>query len=910
MRLLLALILSAPLFAQATFDRAVVASIPAPTAIAFTPGGRMLATSQSGALRIVENDILLPVPALTIPASRICTNSERGLLGVAVDPDFSSNGFVYLYYTFRPAGSNCGSRANPTPLNRVSRFTMTGNTVDPASEKPLIDNIPSWNGNHNGGDLHFGNDGYLYISVGDSGCDPYGNGCAGANDAARDVHTLLGKILRIDRDGGIPPNNPFTGPGTQRCHLANAPAGIRCQETYAWGLRNPFRIAFDRNDPDINRFFILDVGQDVREEINLGAPGADYGWNSREGACVNGSRTNCPPPPAGVTDPIFAYPHGVTVPGTGSSGCNSISGGAFVPAGAFTPEYDGAFVYADYVCGKLFVLSPQPGGAWRARDFTADTPGSAVHLAFGPFGRNRQALYYTTYSNGGQIRRISLPGEGPNAPTVTLSATPTSGPLPLTVNFTAQGTAANPGDVLNYSFSFGDQTQRAASTSNTARHTYERAGVYDATVRAANSQGVLSQPATVRIFAGNRAPVPAIQAPATFAVGQRLTLTGSAIDAEDGPLPASALTWTVILHHDEHTHPFLGPIAGGELTFAGPAPESLEAAATSYLEVRLQARDAAGEVTTIVRELRPQLVDLTFESEPAGLSVAANGVAYRTPRKAVSWAGYAMELSTAQEQDLEDNRYGFVAWSNGGERSQSFTTPGQAATLRARFERIGPAGNATAVNGASFSAGVVAPSSLATIQGQGFSSSIAVAGEGPWPVQLAGVRILVEDSAGVTHRAPIYFVTPDAANFELPAETKSGRATVRVRRLADDGDVALAYTLIEAVAPGVFTLSGDGKGLARGAVRDGDAVNQLNEMDSVPAGASLLLLTTGLRNAETIAATIGGIEAEVLGVTRHGFPGLDEVEIRIPIDLAGRGAVTIQMTADGKSANPATVNVR
>jgi glucose/arabinose dehydrogenase len=226
----------------------------------------------------------LATPALQIAANRICSNSERGLLGVAVDPQFATNQYIYLYYTFRRPGGDCGQRTATTPVNRVSRFVLPASKViDPATETVLIDNIPSYNGNHNGGDVQFGRDGYLYVSVGDSGCDPVGDsGCAGANDAARDVNTLSGKVLRITKDGGIPAENPWQGAGTARCGSASngatpggsAAAGVRCQEVFAWGLRNPFRLAFDPNAAE-TRFFILDVGQDVWEEINEAKAGAD-----------------------------------------------------------------------------------------------------------------------------------------------------------------------------------------------------------------------------------------------------------------------------------------------------------------------------------------------------------------------------------------------------------------------------------------------------------------------------------------------------------------------------------------------------------------------------------------------------------------------------------------------------------
>ncbi len=370
----------------------LIVSVGGPTALAFTPDGRMLVTTQGGTVRVVENGSLLATPALSITA-QICTNSERGLLGVAVDPQFATNGYVFLYYSFK-AGVLCGTET----VNRVSRFVMTGNTL--GGEVVLINNIPSTAGNHNAGDLQFGKDGMLYVSVGDGGCDYLATGnCGGNNDAARDRNTLLGKVLRIDRDGNIPATgNPFTGAGTARCNTGAAAVGEICRETFSWGLRNPFRIAFDPNAPG-TRFFVNDVGQSTWEEIDLGEAGADYGWNVREGHCARGSTTSCGTPPAGMTNPIFDYGR--------ADGCVSITGGAFVPNGVWPAAYEGKYLFADYGCGKIFRLDPNGSGGFTRTDFATGLGGSsAVHLAFGPYAGS-QALYYTTYAGGGQVRRIS-----------------------------------------------------------------------------------------------------------------------------------------------------------------------------------------------------------------------------------------------------------------------------------------------------------------------------------------------------------------------------------------------------------------------------------------------------------------------------------------------------------------------
>jgi glucose/arabinose dehydrogenase len=369
----------------------LVTSVASPTALAHTPDGRMLITAQGGTVRVYKNGVLLGAPAVDLTA-KVCSNGERGLLGIAVDPLFATNGYVFLYYSFKKSPA-CDS----STVNRVSRFVMAGDTL--STETVLIDNIPSPAGNHNAGDLNFAKDGLLYISVGDGGCDYAGNsGCAANNDAARDPHALVGKILRITRDGGIPPSNPYaSGAGTAPCAVVGvlATPGVRCQETFASGLRNPFRFAFDANAAD-TRFYINDVGQSSWEEIDLGTAGADYGWNVREGHCATGSTTNCGPPPAGMTNPIFDYAR--------SDGCTTITGGAFVPNGTWPAEYQGKYLFSDYSCGKIFRLDPNGAGGFTRVDFGTNL-GTAVHLRFAPWA-GTQALYYTSYANGGQIRRI------------------------------------------------------------------------------------------------------------------------------------------------------------------------------------------------------------------------------------------------------------------------------------------------------------------------------------------------------------------------------------------------------------------------------------------------------------------------------------------------------------------------
>ena len=391
------------------FNNNVVANVSTPTALAFiSSDGRMLITTKTGQLQVYKEGTPGTTQALDI-SDKVCSGmTERGLLGVAVDPDFEINHYVYLYYTFKKHGV-CPKKEpnNPNnPVNRVSRFIMIDGTANPASEVVLIDNIPSPNGNHNGGDLKFGKDDYLYVSVGDGGCDyAEPTKCQYENDASRDRHVLLGKVLRITRDGEIPSGNPYMGTNSDRCNATGrTAAGRACQEIIAYGLRNPFRIAFDP-DASGTRFWINDVGGARWEEIDRGSVGGDYGWNLCEGRHDNPDRpgsVSCSG--GGRIPPLHEYSH--------NTGCTSITGGAFVPDdGSWPDSYDNAYLFADYICDKIFVLKPKSGGGFARTLFTTDPGGRGpVAMTFGPRGSNGTALYYTTFADGGKVRRISYSG--------------------------------------------------------------------------------------------------------------------------------------------------------------------------------------------------------------------------------------------------------------------------------------------------------------------------------------------------------------------------------------------------------------------------------------------------------------------------------------------------------------------
>ena len=342
-----------------TRNEAWVAGLSSATAFAQAVDGRIFVAEQGGAIRVIKNSALLATPFATVTVD---STGERGLIGIALHPDFAINGFLYIYSTRTTGGAH----------NRISRFTATGDVAAAGSELALVD-LPNLSGatNHNGGGMHFGSDGKLYVGVGEN-----------ANAAqAQDLATPFGKLLRFNEDGSIPTDNPFYA---TQSGLARA--------VWAYGLRNPFTFAVQ---PGTGKIHINDVGQDTWEEIDLGVAGANYGWPSSEGP------SNVV---AGITAPLFAYKHGDTSPpGAGPGGFLTgfaIAGGAFYPTGGpFPTGYRDQYYFADF--GSKFVGRLDSANGNAAYSF-ARLSGSPVDLMVGLDG----AVYVLTRTG---ITRISAP---------------------------------------------------------------------------------------------------------------------------------------------------------------------------------------------------------------------------------------------------------------------------------------------------------------------------------------------------------------------------------------------------------------------------------------------------------------------------------------------------------------------
>lgn len=284
---------------------------------------RLFIEEQGGIIYVFENDSQTTEKTIFLDIREKITtaSNEQGLLGLAFHPDYESNGYFYVNYTAAGSGRTV-----------ISRFTVSGENpdeADPNSETEILSYAQPF-GNHNGGHLAFGPDGYLYISVGDggSGGDP--------DENAQDRTTLLGSILRIDVDNpqngnqyGMPPDNPFAGNDE----------GFR-EEIFAYGLRNPWRFSFD---PETSDLWAGDVGQNSWEEIHIIENGLNYGWDIIEGSNCFEPKTGCDT--SGLELPVHEYPH--------SNQNGSVTGG-FVYRGESIPELNGFYIFADFLSGRIW----------------------------------------------------------------------------------------------------------------------------------------------------------------------------------------------------------------------------------------------------------------------------------------------------------------------------------------------------------------------------------------------------------------------------------------------------------------------------------------------------------------------------------------------------------------------------
>ncbi|MBF6601260.1 MAG: PQQ-dependent sugar dehydrogenase [Dehalococcoidia bacterium] len=722
-----------------------------PTAFAFAPDGRILVAQKDGAVRVIKNGAVLASPFYTV--SPLNNFQDRGLIGIAIDPNFASNGYVYLAYTYDvdpttidgaktnqiiritangdvadPAsklvllGTDTGTAASPTcdfavsGVNRQGVWTTTTphrlsvgdsivlpqpianaapaipagtytvsstpssttltvsqvaslTTAGTASTPPTTfyrlnaDCLPSDGKSHSVGALKFGPDGMLYAAVGDAAS--YNNVDPLAL-RAQDINRFSGKILRI---------NPANGQGLPDNPFYDGNVNDTRSKVWAYGVRNDFRFNFK---PGTRILYAGDVGWDTWEEVNVipANGGSNLGWPCYEGNPPQGgyaafslcqSLYNA----GGTTFGIYTYNH--------DAGSAAVAGGAFTgdatttPANTYKSAFQNAYWFADYPRNEINVFKVDandqmvPGSL---TNFTTSGDGP-VDVEVGPQDGD---IYYLSIITG-QVRRIRFIGDN-RPPVAVAAASPTNGLAPLNVTFSSAGSGdPDAGQAITYDWNFGDGSPNSGAAN--PPHQYAANGVYTATLTVTDPFFVTAT-STVTITVGNTAPTPSITSPvdgSRYDVGDTLTFAGGATDAQDGAIPASGLSWTVILQHCSdatftscHPHTVLDRVveAGGSLLVDDHGD-------FTYFQFRLQATDSGGLQASTSVSVTPNRVAISFASSPPGATISVDGTTQSAPFTRSVPRKSAHVLYAADPQTIGGNALTFGTWSDGGANPHTIT---------------------------------------------------------------------------------------------------------------------------------------------------------------------------------------------------------------------------------------------
>jgi glucose/arabinose dehydrogenase/regulation of enolase protein 1 (concanavalin A-like superfamily) len=598
------------------FERtALVSGLNQPTAFRHLPDGRILISEKAGAIKVYENNRVNPQPLITLVVLQTDTDEERGLLGIEPDPNFATNGYLYVSYT---------SAANH---DRLSRITVVNDVADPASEVVLLESNQEGNVYHHGGEIRFGPDGKIYWAMGINSYSPN----------SQTLSTVHGKILRLNPDGSAPADNPFV----------NTPNAI--SQIWAYGLRNPFRFNFTPN----GKLFAGDVGGDAWEELDDVTRGGNYGYPLAEGMC-----TGCP-----YINPVYTYAH---TPAPAKAG--SITSVMIYTGNTFPSTYMNKVFIADYTLGFIKYLTfDQDFSTFISENMFDSAAGTVVQLDQGPDGNIYELNIYP-----GVLYKIS-PSGGNRPPTAAITATPSNGLAPLPVSFSSAGSSDPDGDSITYSWNFGDGT---TSTDPNPQKTYNANGVYNVVLTV--SDGTKTTQVTQKITVGSTAPTAHISSPvdqALYNAGDTIAFSGTGTDAEDSTLPDSAYTWRIDFQHANHKHPFRDGIVGKSGTFQ--IPRGADNGSTTWYRIYLTVTDSSGLATTTSVDIKPRIVTLTVSANFADASFTIDGIPKTGSFTEQAVVGVERTIAGVSPQFVGIGQYHFSSWSDGQAQSHAITTPAQ-----------------------------------------------------------------------------------------------------------------------------------------------------------------------------------------------------------------------------------------
>ena len=583
-----------------------------PTAMRIAPNGDIYVCEQGGKLKILQNGELQSGNLVSLNANTEGpSNTERGLLGLALDPDFESNHYIYLYYT----------TAQGYIHNRVSRFTLNG-TAAVTNTEVIISELDTLStaAIHNGGAMHFGLDGKLYIAAGENSTP----------SNSQDLGTTHGKLLRINKDGTIPQDNPYAK------KLGADP------RIWSAGWRNPF--TFDVSAK--GQILVNDVGFETMQEIDDATKGGqNYGWPLEEGLVPN----------AQFTKPIYTYKRVTATGNTDSTGC-AITGGVFFEPRTtnYPQEYVGKYFFMDYCSKWINYIDPATGKGRKT--FANNVAQYPIAIDYHPDGnlyylaRGNSSVYKITYS-GKPLPVITRQPEIINVTIGTMLKIPVtvSGEEPMTYTWKKNGVVI---------------TATNSSTFQITNVLYADSGMYTLTITNVHGTGE-TKPVKVRVLEYNAPPVVTIKSlmGESYYGGQTFKIVGRATDPEEGVLPSSTFTWSVDLHHATHIHDGL-PSGGKDTLTMSFETEGSHSEADIFYRITLIARDSKGLSDTAYVDIYPQIVEVTINSDPSGLKFTLDGTPYTTPYTFQTVKGVERTVGAFGPQTSQGIAYGFDKWEH------------------------------------------------------------------------------------------------------------------------------------------------------------------------------------------------------------------------------------------------------